>query len=253
MKHCAACGSRAIKLRTAIVLRGPKSARPGRVCNDCADLGWLFVVGDDSPRPKSNGETKPRVRETKAPKGETMTVKWGLGLREVPRAASPAPSSAPSSLAVGERKVLIAVAQTAGGVERSQLTILTGYKKSTRDLYVQRLYAKELIEIHDGKLWPTAAGTAALGDDFEPLPTGKALLTHWLGTLRGGERAILAYLTTSRVNVIVRRDALSEATGFKKSTRDLYIQRLTARRLIVNHGAQGVQASAELFDNGRST
>jgi hypothetical protein len=41
----------------------------------------------------------------------------------------------------GERSVLIAIAQSEGGVARDTLTVLTGYKRSSRDTYIQRLAA----------------------------------------------------------------------------------------------------------------
>lgn len=45
----------------------------------------------------------------------------------------------------------------------------------------------------------------------------------------------------------VEREALSEATEYKRSSRDTYLQRLTARRLVVSVGRGEVRASEELF------
>ena len=45
-----------------------------------------------------------------------------------------------------QRQVLIAVAQYPEGVEREQLSVLTGYKRSTRDAYLQRLGTRKLVE-----------------------------------------------------------------------------------------------------------
>jgi DNA-binding IclR family transcriptional regulator len=65
--------------------------------------------------------------------------------------------------------VLTAIAQHGdAGVTREQLTVLTGFKRSTRDAYVQRLKAKGLIEVSSTAITATAAGVAALGSDFEP-------------------------------------------------------------------------------------
>lgn len=57
---CAACGTtRARKLQRALVLTGPGTMKPGRVCAPCARLGWLLVLGEADPPPK---RTKARTR-----------------------------------------------------------------------------------------------------------------------------------------------------------------------------------------------
>ena len=43
----------------------------------------------------------------------------------------------------GEIKILTAVAQHPGGVTREQLSVLTGYKRSSRDTYLLRLKAAD--------------------------------------------------------------------------------------------------------------
>ena len=43
------------------------------------------------------------------------------------------------------------------------------------------------------------------------------------------------------------RDAISEATGYKKSARDTYIQRLSARRLVETIPGGEVRANPILF------
>ncbi len=49
----------------------------------------------------------------------------------------------------------------------------------------------------------------------------------------------------------LERDALSAATGYLRSSRDTYLQRLTARRLVTSLGRGVVQASDLLFEAGR--
>jgi len=155
----------------------------------------------------------------------------------------PRPRGKGSELPEGERKVLTAIAQTSGGATREQLTVTTGYKRSSRDTYLQRLGAKGFVENRGGLLHATRAGIRALGS-FEQLPTGDALLQHWLGKLPEGERKVLAFV--ARVRKGVTRDAISKATGYKRSSRDTYIQRLGARRLVTST-RDGVVASEELF------
>lgn len=45
----------------------------------------------------------------------------------------------------------------------------------------------------------------------------------------------------------VERDIIDKLTGYKRSSRDAYLSRLTARRLVESVGRGEVRASAELF------
>ena len=155
-------------------------------------------------------------------------------------------------LGAGARRVLIAVAQHREGVSRTQLTVLTGYKKSTRDLYLQKLRQAGYLAAHeDGDLSCTDAGRAWLGGDYEPLPTGSALRDYWLTELGQGEKSVLAYVCKFYPHT-VSAEQISRQTGYSKSTRDLYIQRLIARRLLAKTGPGWVCASALLFDEGEA-
>lgn len=145
----------------------------------------------------------------------------------------------------GERAVLIAVAQHPQGVTREQLSILTGYKKSTRDLYIQKLLQKGYIAVGPTIL-ASEIGKDALGSNYEPLPTGNRLCEYWVARLPGGERRVLEEIVSAWPNAI-SRDRISEGTGYKKSTRDLYIQKLAARKLITTSAGQP-KAADELFD-----
>jgi uncharacterized protein len=169
------------------------------------------------------------------------------GVGQTKRAPVVAPSNgnrADVSLGKGERIILTAVAQNRSGVTREQLTVLTGYKRSSRDTYLQRLTAGGLVQPDGQFLVATHDGLTTLGA-FEPLPTGDDLRTYWLDRLPEGERKILAALVTQYPQ-FVDRDALDDVTGYKRSSRDTYLQRLGARRLIdVERGT--VRASQELF------
>ncbi|MEQ1891062.1 MAG: DUF87 domain-containing protein [Planctomycetota bacterium] len=145
----------------------------------------------------------------------------------------------------GERAVLTAIAQHHDGVTREQLTVLTGYKRSTRDAYLQRMGVAGLTEQGGDRILATQAGLDALGSDFEPLPTGDALREHWLGRLPEGERRILE-LVAEVYPEPLDREAISKATEYARSSRDAYLQRLAARRL-VSSTREGVRARAELF------
>jgi hypothetical protein len=147
----------------------------------------------------------------------------------------------------GERIILTAVAQYPEGASREQLTILTGYRRSSRDTYLQRLFSRNLVANNGrGNIVATEGGMGILGPDFEPLPTGEDLQAYWLNRLTGGERTLLEALIRAYPKA-VDREALSEATEYKRSSRDTYLQRLTARRLVDTVGRGEVRASEELF------
>jgi uncharacterized protein len=167
-----------------------------------------------------------------------------------PRAAAPRPATgapAPAGeLGKGERAILTAAAQHAAGVTREQLTVLTGYRRSSRDTYLQRLRAAGLV-LEDERITATDAGVAELGPDFEPLPTGAALLEHWRTRLPQGERAVLEVLVTAYPDA-VDRDAITEATSYQRSSRDTYLQRLRSRQLITEPARGTVRAADMLFE-----
>ncbi len=175
-----------------------------------------------------------------------------------PRHATPAPTPSrttgngaageePSGpLPKGELAILTATAQHAEGVTREQLTVLTGYRRSTRDTYLQRLGERGLVGLHGGRLVATPAGVVTLGADFEPLPTGPALLEHWRHNLPVGERTILEMLVQAYPEP-VDRERLSEQTRYQRSSRDTYLQRLRSRQLVTEEGRGLVRASEMLF------
>jgi hypothetical protein len=77
------------------------------------------------------------------------------------------------------------------GALAARSRLLTGYKGSSRDTYVQRLRSRGLMSIDGVRLLATEAGKVELGSEYEPLPTGSALLQHWFQKLPEGERALL--------------------------------------------------------------
>jgi hypothetical protein len=155
---------------------------------------------------------------------------------------------APSEhLPSGERACLIAIAQHSNGVRREQLTVLTGYKRSSRDAYIQRLRTRGHIEVERDRIIATEVGIAALGHDYQPLPTGAALREHCLARLPEGERRVLEVLIAAYPDP-VEREAIDAETDYKRSSRDAYLQRLMARELISSVGRGAVKASDDLFE-----
>jgi hypothetical protein len=182
------------------------------------------------------------------------TVPFKASRRPLGSTSSPPRQNAPSArangrdelLPKGERACLVAIAQHRGGVRRQQLTVLTGYKRSSRDAYVQRLREKGYIGHEGDRILATRDGIAALGADYVPLPTGSALREHVLGRLPEGERRILECLIAHYPNA-VERQQIDNATSYQRSSRDAYLQRLGTRELVETRGRE-VKASDNLFD-----
>jgi hypothetical protein len=161
-----------------------------------------------------------------------------------PRAQPHASGNGHGTLPPGELATLTAALQYPG-LDRKRLTVLTGYKRSSRDAYIVRLASKGLIEVASNALHATEAGAAAL-PSFEPLPTGAALVSYWQGRLPEGERRTLDVLIHAG-GAEVAREVIDDATGYKRSSRDAYLVRLKARGLVEFSGRGTVRASEELF------
>lgn len=146
----------------------------------------------------------------------------------------------------GEKAIMVAAGQF-GSLGRDQLSVLTGYKRSSRDAYIARLTAKGYAEVRGSEIFLTQEGVNALGNDYEPLPTGSELQEYWFAKLPEGERKILEILVHANGRPVDRED-LDDATGYKRSSRDAYLSRLSARRLVEVAGRSQVQASGTLFD-----
>lgn len=155
-------------------------------------------------------------------------------------------SNGNGALPIGERKILTALAQF-GTIEKEQLTVLTTFKRSTRDAYILRLTTKGYVTSERGTVTPTQEGIDALGH-FEPLPTGRELYDFWQNKLPEGEAKILRYLVENRNGKPIPKDELDEATGFKRSTRDAYLLRMSAKRVVETPSTGMVQAAGALFD-----
>lgn len=137
----------------------------------------------------------------------------------------------------GERAVLTAVVQFPG-LDRKRLTVLVGYKKSSRDQYIGRLVGRGLVTVDGKTIQPTQAGERAAGDAAQ-LPTGAALVEHWRSKLPEGERRIMDLLVSDGPSMT--RVAIQEATGKKKSSTDQYLIRLKSRGIVAEDGRGAVR------------
>ncbi len=142
-------------------------------------------------------------------------------------------------LPVGEKAILAALAQSPHDYSsRAYLTVMTGYKRSSRDAYVSRLQAKGYVETRGSDVGITPEGGTALGADVETLPTGAALQQYWIDRLPEGESKIFALLVQHGP---MSSELLSEQTGYKRSSRDAYLSRLRNRQLVISeHGTHAL-------------
>jgi predicted transcriptional regulator len=194
---------------------GTRLAQGGRIPD-----GKHYLVGNEPPE-----QFAPREKPAKSGGNRLIT-------------------SAEMLLPAGQAKVLTALIQYPEGLTREQLTVLSGYKRSTRDLYLQQLQRAGLATKRGDRDIATDAGRAAL-PNAEPLPTGEALRDHWLTRLPAGEKKVLEALIEAYPDALTGEE-LSERCGYLRSTRDLYVQQLGRRKLCSRERGQ-VKASPELF------
>lgn len=136
------------------------------------------------------------------------------------------------SLPRGEQIVLTACAQyESDGCTREQLTVLTGYKRSSRDSFISRLKDRGMVEIRGESIVATGRGVRELGSNFTRLPVGDELAKYWLQRLPEGERMVLE-IVLKAYPTPVHVDQISEKTGYKRSSRDSFIYRLAAKKLV---------------------
>lgn len=155
---------------------------------------------------------------------------------------------APDAPALGkaQRIILAVLAQFPEGRTKIQLSLLSGYsvKSSGFGNTLGALRSAGLIN-RANPIQITADGLAAIGDDWEPLPAGEALVEHWMGQLGKSERAILRYLLDSWPQTRTREE-VSAATGYSQTSSGFgnALGRLRSLELI-NRGAD--MAADETF------
>jgi hypothetical protein len=150
-------------------------------------------------------------------------------------------------LATGERKILTALAQYPEGRSKTQIAILTAYSHNGGGFnnYLSALRTKGFLDGTGDRLRITAAGLDALGA-YDPLPTGRDLLEHWLRQLGKAERLILEQLAAAYPDALTK-EVLGERTGYEPNGGGFNnaLSRLRALELIDGRGT--VRASEDLF------
>jgi hypothetical protein len=149
----------------------------------------------------------------------------------------------------GLRHILTALAQRPAGLSKRQIGVRAGLSSSsgTFSTYLSRARSQGWIEGSPSLFTITAAGLGALGA-YEHLPTGAALLEHWVAELgQGGASRLLRVVAEAYPNAISKTEA-AEMAGLVPSsgTFSTYVSRLRSLELV--HGRGELKASAELFE-----
>jgi hypothetical protein len=150
-------------------------------------------------------------------------------------------------LSKAERAVLTALAQYPQGRTKNQVAILTGYAVNGGGFNnaISACRSAGLLEGSGDRMAITSQGLGDLGD-FTPLPTGQALLRHWLGQLGKAERAALEVLADAWPHAMTKPELAARAGyepnggGFNNA-----LSRLRTLELIEGRGE--IKASDDLM------
>jgi uncharacterized protein len=129
-------------------------------------------------------------------------------------AAAREPGGEGPRLAKAHRAILAVLAQFPSGRTMRQVAMLTGYSAKGGGFRNALSALRTAGYVTRGEsLQATSEGLAALGEDWEPLPEGPALIGHWMGQLGRAERAILASLLAAWPRSMTSGE-IAEATGY---------------------------------------
>ncbi len=179
----------------------------------------LVLVDADTPEAALGASVPKAVRPPRAPRPQARE-------REAPADASVGRG--------GLSRMLIALAQNPDGCERSQLGVLAGMssRSGTFAGYLSTMRGNGWMLDEGGLMFATEAGVEALGD-FDPLPTGDALVEYWQGQLgQGGVRRIFDALIEAGADGLGRNE-LAEAAELsaRSGTYAGYLSKLRTLKL----------------------
>jgi hypothetical protein len=187
---------------------------------------------------------------SKLPRTATNTLTRHEPTREERRRSITNPTPVEGKLAGGERKILTALAQYPNGRTRSQIAILTGYAVNGGGFgnYLSALRTRGLLDGDNECLKITLQGIEALGE-YDPLPTGQALLDHWTARLGRAERGVLHALAVVHPGTLTKEEIAAQ-TGYEASGGGFGNALSRLRTLELISGRDRLRASDALFDGG---
>lgn len=177
-------------------------------------------------------------------------------LASAPRRVLPAPAPVrvaadPGDASVGQgylRDILVALAQHPEGLTAGQIGLITGRstRSSTFDTYISRARTRGWLTGGSGGFRITEAGLAAVGS-YDPLPTGRALLEHWISQVGPRMKPMLRAAADAYPNTLTKEEvAAAGGLSVTSSTFDTYLSRLRTLKLIEGSG-DAIRASEEFF------
>jgi hypothetical protein len=118
-----------------------------------------------------------------------------------------------------ERSILAALASYhPEAMSTSRVSILSGYSSTSSSFHNALSALRTSGYINRGNpVSITTEGLHAIGDNYDPLPTGKALHDYWMQKLDKAERSILAVLLDAYPKPI-SKESLSSASGYSVSS-----------------------------------
>ena len=155
-------------------------------------------------------------------------------------------------LSKGEKAFLSILAQYPQGRSKSQLALLAGYSAKSGGNYtiIANLRRMGAVEGTESLLRITDTGREILGDDFEPLPTGRDLQDYWLNNsgLSKGDKQFLKLLIDAYPDARSKTE-LAEAAGYSaKSGGNYTIIANLRRRELITGTESALRAADILFD-----
>ncbi len=151
-------------------------------------------------------------------------------------------------LAKAEKSILAVLAQYPEGRSATQVALLAGYAVNGGGFNnaIGALRSNEFIRGGKEHLRITDEGLSALGD-YDPLPSGQALIDYWLGRLPKAERAIFKVLTEN-YPAAMSKDEVAEMAGYEASGGGFNNALGKLRTLELIGGRGELKASDTLFE-----
>lgn len=196
------------------------SATAGLLLEKLASIETRLNEYPNEP-PTEGNQGKPTTRRS-APRATQTSSTTGRAPvagpsthRENPPSARETRPAADGGLSTAQRRILTALAQH-GPKDKISLAILTGYSHKGGGFNNPLGSMRSAGYVTPAKTTPiaiTEEGLDALGD-YEPLPTGRALLDWWMPQLSGAEKKIVSAL--SEYGPMEKVD-LADAAGYEPS------------------------------------
>lgn len=188
----------------------------------------------------------------------TVNVRLPIRAHRAPAARMRVPRTEPDAngavLDRAQRAVLIVLAQHPEGCSLPRIAVLTGYAPRGGGFLnaLSRLRATGLLEgSNAGTMRITDAGAGALGNGWDPLPSGAALVRYWLEhrSLGAAERAVFAQLVDVPAKPLTLAE-LAQRTGYAPKGGGFInaLSRLRTIGLLEGRNSEPMRASAHLFD-----